>query len=47
MRNDNVNFQSVVSSQKAGRYSASSDDSQKVMVRKTVDIRFSNISSSQ
>ncbi|KAL1586927.1 hypothetical protein WHR41_04179 [Cladosporium halotolerans] len=47
MRNDNVNCQSVVSSQKTERYSASSDDSQKVMVRKTVDVRFSNISSSQ
>ena len=40
MRSDNVNFQSMVVSQKEPRRSISSDDSQRVMVRKSVDVTY-------
>jgi hypothetical protein len=42
MRADNVNFQSMVVSQRDPRRSISSDDSQRVMVRKSVDVSYSN-----
>ena len=42
MRSDNVNFQSMVVSQKEPRRSISSDDSQRVMVRKSVDVTYSD-----
>ena len=41
MRSDNVNFQSMVVSGKEPRRSISSDDSQRVMVRKSVDVSYS------
>ena len=41
MRSDNVDFHSVVVSQKQPRRSISSDDSQRVMVRKSVDVSYS------
>ncbi|KAM0719085.1 hypothetical protein Q7P37_004990 [Cladosporium fusiforme] len=40
MRSDNVGFQSTITGQKAKRRSFSSDDSQKVMVKKTVEVSF-------
>lgn len=40
MRSDNVAFHSTITGQKAKRSSISSDDSQRVMVKKTVDISF-------
>lgn len=40
MRSDNVVFHSTGTGQKAKRSSISSDDSQRVMVKKTVDISF-------
>lgn len=40
MRSDNVAFYSTVTGQKAKRSSISSDDCQRVMVEKTVDISF-------
>jgi hypothetical protein len=42
MRADDVNFQSMVVSQKEPRRSISSDGSQRVMVRKSVDVSYSN-----
>lgn len=41
MRSDNVNFQSMVVSGKEPRRSVSSDDSQRVMVTKSVDVSYS------
>ena len=40
MRLENVNFQSTVVSQKGLRRSISSDDSQRVMARKSVDVSY-------
>jgi hypothetical protein len=42
MRSDNVDFQSMVVSQKEPRRSISSDDSQRVMVRKSVDVTYTD-----
>lgn len=43
MRSDNVEFQSMVISKKEPRRrSISSDDSQRVMVRKSVDVTYTN-----
>lgn len=42
MRADNVDFQSMVVSQKEPRRSVESDDSQRVMVRKSVDVSYSS-----
>lgn len=47
MRADDVGFHSLVVSQRPERRSVSSDDSQKVMVKKTVDVTVSKAEQGQ